>query len=81
MGDGQRGAAGGDALEFCLDGFFRLGIKRRSGFIKNQDFRFLEQSARDGDTLLFTARELQAALAYHGLVTVGQGFDQIMNVC
>ena len=56
-----------------LNFFFRVGLERRRRLIENQDRRPLENYAGNGDTLLFTARELETTLTNESVVAIWQG--------
>ena len=80
VSDDERGTPFRYLLEFRLDRLLGGRIERRSRLIENQDARILEDRARDRHALLLAARELQAALADAGLVTLRQGFDEFVDV-
>ena len=79
MGDDQRGAALRQLGQRALDGHFGGGIERRGGFVEDEDRRVLEEDAGDGDALLLSARELDAALAYHRIEPVGQARNHLVE--
>jgi hypothetical protein len=64
--DDQRRAAARRAVEAGLDGLFGLRVERRGRFVKDQEWRVLQQGAGDGDALFLAARELEAAFADAG---------------
>ena len=55
----QRGLVLRSALQLGLDGALVGGIQRAGGLVEDEDGRVLEQRARNGHALLFTARELE----------------------
>ena len=63
-------------VERRLDFLLGVGVERRGRLVEDQDRRRLEDGAGDRHALLLAARELQAALADHGLVAVGQALDE-----
>ncbi len=75
----QRGLVLGGAAQFGLYGPLVAGIQGRSGFVKNQNRRILQQGPSDGHPLLFAARELEATLTDHGLIPFWRGADEIVD--
>ncbi len=67
-------------LQLGLDGAFVGRVQRRGGFVEDQDRRVLQQRARDRHALLLAAGQLQAALADHGVVALGRGRDEVVDV-
>ncbi|KAG1246977.1 hypothetical protein G6F65_020402 [Rhizopus arrhizus] len=80
VGDDQRAAALADFPQVRLDFAFGVGVQRAGGLVEQEDGRVLQDRARNGHALLFPARQLQAPFAHHGLVAVGHGHDQVMDV-
>ena len=72
MGDGQRRPTKRGKLKLALDGALGAGVECRGGFVKNQDGRVFEQGAGDGNPLLLTAGEFEAAFADPGFVFLRQ---------
>ena len=72
MGDGDHGAALGEALERLLHRALGLGVEGAGGLVEHQDRRVAQHGARDRDALLLAAGEAVAALADHGVVALGQ---------
>ena len=66
----------GDVVERLLDRRLGAAVERAGRLVEDQDRRVLEQGAGDGDALLLAAGELEAALADHRLVAVGQLHDE-----
>ena len=56
MRDRDHGTAAHQAAERLTDRLLGLAVKRRGGFIEQQDRRVLQESARDGDALPLAAR-------------------------
>nr|GEU28155.1 hypothetical protein [Tanacetum cinerariifolium] len=77
--DHQRRAAFRDFLQLRLDRLLRFRVERRRGLVEDQDRRILEQGAGNRHALLFAARQFQSPLADHGVVTVGQALDEIVD--
>lgn len=67
MRHGQHGSAFGKTLKRFLEFGFRLGIKRRSCLIENENRRILEERTRNCETLLLPAREQTARLTHSGI--------------
>ena len=80
MGDHQRGFVLRHAGEFGLDGPFVGRVQGTGGFVKNQDGWVFEQGACNGHALLFATRELEPALAHHGVVTGRRAGNKGVNV-
>src|SRR5690606_21272497 len=80
MRNHQRTVIARDLLELRLYGLLGMRIQCRRRFIKNQYGWLLEQGARNRDALLFTTRQFETTLAHHGVVTVRQRHDEIMNI-
>src|SRR5919109_3790555 len=49
--------------------------------VEDENRRILQQDARDRDALLLAAGEAIAALPHDGLQTVGEGGDQVVDLC
>src|SRR5579883_1628200 len=79
MGDDERGAVRGNLVEARLDLALGLSVECRGRLVENEDARSLEDDPRDGDALLFAARELQAAFADHAAIAVGKRGDEGMD--
>src|SRR5690625_684107 len=80
VGDGQGGTARADLIEGAENRVLGARIERRSGFVENQDGRVFQQYTGDGDALFFTAGELQTALAHHGVETLRQLCNKVIEV-
>src|SRR6185312_4834543 len=80
VGDNERGAALGDALQSILDVLLGVAVERGGGLVQHQNRRRLEDRAGDGDALLFTAGELEAALADFGVVALGRLPDDAVDL-
>ena len=64
MGDDDGGLARQGDLERRLDGALRFGIQMGGGFVQNDDIRRFQQQPRDGQPLLFAARETIATVTH-----------------
>ena len=65
------------AAQAVLDVALGPGVERAGRLVEHQDRRVLQQRARDADPLLLAARQLQPALADHGVVAVRQPGDEV----
>ena len=72
VGDGQGSAAVGQLLEALAHQDLALVVEGAGGLVEDEDGRVLQEDPGDGDALLLTARELDAALADIGVETVLQ---------
>ena len=80
MGNHQRGTVARHVPQSRLDILFGPGIKRTCRLIQNQQAGVLQNGARNRDSLLFTTRELEAALTHTSRVTIWQARDEIMHL-
>ena len=80
VGDGQGGAAVGEGGEGVLDRPLSSGVHRRGGLVEDENRRVFQQCAGNRHPLLFAAGQAVAAFAHHGVVTVGQGRDEVVDV-
>jgi hypothetical protein len=71
MSNDQGGPVARHSLERVLDFLFGRAVERGRRFVEHQNAGVLQHGARDGDTLLLAARQLQAPLADLGVVTAG----------
>src|SRR5262249_50757416 len=76
----NRGARARDPIERVLDFFLGVAVECTGRLVEEQDRRPLEDCPRDSDTLLLSPRQLEAALAYHGTVTLGQHADETVDL-
>ena len=79
MRDHQRGLALGGTGQLLLDGTLGVAVQGRSGLIKDQDGRVLQQGACNRHALLFAARQLQATLAHLGGIALRGGLDEVVD--
>lgn len=79
MSDDEGSTALCELLERGLDVLFGARVERGSGFVKEDDFRVLEDGTCDCDALFFAARESEPALAHFGLVCVGETHDLVVD--
>ena len=78
--DRDHGSALGESFKRLLNLFFRFGIERRGGFIKEENRRILEQRASDGETLLLSTREQGTFVTDKGVVALRLGNDKLVGV-
>ena len=79
VGDGEGGAAGGQARQGFLNQPLGVRVEGAGGLVQNQDARVFQDGAGDGDALLFAAGELVAALADDGVIAFRQGGDVVVD--
>jgi len=80
MGDADDGAIFGEVVDGFLDFGFGLGVEGGGGFVEDEDGGVADEGAGDGDALALSAREAEATFAERGVVTVGEGFDEVVGV-
>ena len=71
-------AEGGGGL--CLNISLCLGVQGRGSLVKYHNAGLAQQRARNGNPLLFPARELQAALADQRSVALGKTSDSVVDL-
>ena len=79
MGDHDDGLTLAEAIDALLDSLFRDAVQRRGCLIKDQDRRILQEDTRDGNTLLLSAGEDDAAFSDKALVSVGHVQNVVMD--
>src|SRR4029079_15138090 len=55
---------------------FRFCIERRCGFVQNENRRISKQGACNRESLPLSARQPRAPLTQHGMVSIGELFDE-----
>ena len=80
MRQDQRGAPDHQPIQRLLDHRLVLCVDRGQRLVQHQDRRVAQQRPGDGDALALAAREARAAFADHGLIAIGQRFDEVMRV-
>src|SRR5918993_1877597 len=70
VGNDDRGAVAGDALQRFLDRLLGAAVECARRLVKHEDRRVLEQRPRNCDPLLLAAGKLEAALADHRVIAV-----------
>src|SRR6266550_5458646 len=78
VGDDKSGASPAQRLQSILDQRFALTVEARRSFVKNQYFRPSENGASNRHALALSARQLHAALADDGVITVGKTVDKLL---
>ena len=79
VGDHDRGAAGEQAPEALLDARLGVEIDVRGRLVQDEDARVGDQGSGERDQLALAGRELGAALAYLGVVAVGELGDELLR--
>jgi hypothetical protein len=79
VGDGQGGAAMSQLFKALSHKDLALVIQCAGGFVQNQDGRVLQKYPGNGDALLLSAGQLDAALAHIGVVAVLQRKDELFR--
>ena len=79
VGDDEGGAALHEEIEAVLDHGFGLGVEGAGGFVEDEDAGVGEDGAGDGDALALAAGELDAALAYDGVVLLGETLGELVD--
>ena len=69
VGDGQGGAAVRQLFKALPHKDLALVVQCAGGFVQNQDGRVLQEYPGNGDALLLSAGQLDAALAHIGVVS------------
>src|SRR4029079_16198672 len=80
MGNGDYRAASRKFREGFLNLLLRFGIEGRCGFIKQENWRVLQDSAGDSKTLLLTTGEKAAFIADYCFVALWLGDDKIGGI-
>lgn len=82
MADQQRRSAGDQFPEFGEKLIFSIGIERAGRLVKDDEAGIAEEGAGNDDFLPLAVAQLHTVLepaAEHGVVTAGQGFDQLIG--
>ena len=80
VGDDNRGAAACQLFERLLHRLLALVIQSTRRLIQNKDLGVLEKHARDGNTLLLSARKTAAALAHDRVIALWKRLDKGIDV-
>jgi len=78
MGDEYRPHFAAQLIDGLREVLGRLRVEARHSLVENQQLRALEQSPRNCNALLLTAREPDAVLAGRGLIPLRQAFDRLV---
>jgi len=76
----HRRAANHQAIQRVLHDTLALRVKRARRLVQKKDLRVLHDGAGNRNALLLTARKLDAALAEHRVVALGQSLDERVGV-
>ncbi len=79
VGYDEGGAALHEEVEAVLDHGFGLGVEGAGGLVEDEDAGVGEDGAGDGDPLALAAGELDAALAYDGVVLLGKTLGELVD--
>lgn len=66
MRDDQNGATARHRFQIGLDDLLAFGIKRRGGFIKNENARLGDERPCNGDPLALSARQVMMVPRFDG---------------
>ena len=80
MGDHDRRLALHQPVQRVEDELLAFRVQARGGLVQDQDRQVADQGARDGDALLLSARQRDAALADDGVVAIGHLVDELAGV-
>ena len=80
MGDEQRGPVGHNLAERVVYALFDIGVDGTGGVVEDKDARVVQQRPRQGDPLALPTRKSEAPFADEGVVTVGEGFDELVGL-
>src|SRR6266850_6857013 len=80
VGDHKSGAAPAQRLQSILDQRFALTVEARRRFVKNQYFRLGENCASNRHALALSTRQLHAAFADNGVITICKTVDKLFAV-
>src|SRR5919108_1449083 len=80
MRDDENGAAQQKTLEGLQDGCLCPDIHSTGWFIKNQDGRIFQESARKGNALTLASREPHTSLSNRRLITLGEVRDELVRI-
>src|SRR2546423_3457800 len=80
VGDDESGTAPAQRLQSILDQRFALTVEARRSFVKNQYFRLGKNCASNRHALPLSARQLHAAFADNGVITIGKTVDKLLAV-
>ncbi len=80
VSDDKGGAPLHKSVERLLYEGLALTVERRRCFVENENRRVAEHGAGDRDALALTAGEAAAAVAYHGVVALVGGDDEVVGI-
>ena len=70
---------GDEVIERGLHQAFVLGIERRGCLVEDENRRVAQRRPGNRDSLLLSAREFAVLAADDGIVSVGEGGDEVMR--
>ena len=80
MGDDEGGAPGHQLLQRRLNLTLGAGVHAAGGLVQDEDAGIGQHGPGDGEKLALALAQARAPLAQHGVITLGQSFDEIVGV-
>ena len=80
MGDDHRSTIMHQPVQSILHQPLALGIERRRGLIKQQQWRVTDESAGDGNTLALSSGQARSRLTKKGIEAVGQFAQKLAGI-
>ena len=80
VGNSDGGAVLHQVLQRLLHHLFRFRVEGGGRFVQNQDGRVLQDGAGDAHPLALPAGQFAAPVAYHGVVSLFAGHDEVVGV-
>src|SRR5439155_4332129 len=80
MRDDERRPARSQTTQAVLNHLLALAVEARGGLVENENAGVGKNGAGDGHALPLTARQLDAALAHHGVVSLRKLIDELVAV-
>ena len=78
--DHDGGAVYREALQGFLDQRLRFGVQGGGGLVQQQDGGIFQDGSCQGNALALPARQASAPFSGQGVVTFGQGHDEVVDV-
>src|SRR5216683_5881810 len=79
VGDENRGPAAKNPAKHTRNRRLRNRIERRARFVHNQNSRISKECTSQGDALAFTDGQGRTAFSKHGLVTIRQRLNKVVD--
>lgn len=80
VGDEEHGDRPFQAVDRAGELVCRIAVKAAGRFVEDEDLGLFQQRPGDGQALALAARKADAVLAQWGLVSLGQGLDDLVNL-